>query len=112
MARRYLSPEHIEAGCRRILRSVLATDVRSARTVSRAGDVLLGKLRPYLNEVLLSDFAGVCSTDMLVFGRIQPIVLGGGKRFFPEGTRIDMTLAEASPLPTGVLFMCNWRAAA
>jgi dihydrofolate reductase len=36
---------------------------------------------------------------------VYPIVLGGGKKLFPEGKRLDMKLVEASPLPTGVVFM-------
>jgi len=36
---------------------------------------------------------------------VYPIVLGGGKKLFPEGKRIDLTLVEASPLPTGVVYM-------
>jgi dihydrofolate reductase len=36
---------------------------------------------------------------------VYPIVLGGGKRLFPEGKRLDLTLVEATPLPTGVVFM-------
>ena len=36
---------------------------------------------------------------------VYPLVLGGGKRLFPEGKRFDLTLVEASPLPTGVVFM-------
>lgn len=36
---------------------------------------------------------------------LYPIVLGNGKRIFPEGTRIDLTLVEASPLPTGVVYL-------
>ena len=36
---------------------------------------------------------------------VYPLVLGAGKRLFPEGRRIDLTLAEATPLPTGVVFM-------
>ena len=36
---------------------------------------------------------------------VYPIVLGGGKKLFPEGKRLNMTLVEASPLPTGVVFM-------
>ncbi len=35
---------------------------------------------------------------------VYPIVLGSGKRLFPEGKRLDMTLVEATPLPTGVVF--------
>jgi dihydrofolate reductase len=36
---------------------------------------------------------------------VYPIVLGQGKRLFPQGKRIDMALVEATPLPTGVVFM-------
>ena len=36
---------------------------------------------------------------------VYPLVLGGGKRLYPEGTRLDFTLMDASPLPTGVVFM-------
>jgi dihydrofolate reductase len=36
---------------------------------------------------------------------VYPLVLGGGKRLFPEGKRLDLTLVEAAPLPTGVVFM-------
>jgi dihydrofolate reductase len=36
---------------------------------------------------------------------VYPLVLGGGKRLYPEGKRLDLTLVEASPLPTGVVFM-------
>ena len=36
---------------------------------------------------------------------VYPLVLGGGRRLYPEGKRINLTLVEASPLPTGVVFM-------
>jgi len=36
---------------------------------------------------------------------VYPLVLGGGKRLFPEGKRLNLTLVEASPLPTGVVYM-------
>ena len=36
---------------------------------------------------------------------VYPLVLGGGKRLYPPGKRLDMTLMEATPLPTGVVFM-------
>lgn len=41
---------------------------------------------------------------------VYPIVLGGGKKLFPEGKRLDLTLVEASPLPTGVVYMRYRRA--
>lgn len=35
---------------------------------------------------------------------VYPLVLGGGKRLFPEGRRVNLKLIEAAPLPTGVLY--------
>ena len=42
---------------------------------------------------------------------VYPIVLGEGKRIYPQGKRLDLTLVEASPLPTGVVYMRYRRAA-
>ena len=42
---------------------------------------------------------------------VYPLVLGGGKRLYPEGKRLNLTLVEASPLSTGVVFMRYRRAA-
>jgi dihydrofolate reductase len=36
---------------------------------------------------------------------VYPVVLGGGKRLFPAGKRLNLTLVEASQGPTGVVFM-------
>jgi dihydrofolate reductase len=41
---------------------------------------------------------------------VYPVVLGGGKRLFPDGPRLNMRLAEATPLPTGVVHMHYTRA--
>jgi dihydrofolate reductase len=35
---------------------------------------------------------------------VYPLVLGGGKRLFPEGKRINLRLIESTALPTGVVF--------
>jgi len=63
----YVGLEHIEKDTGRLLGYGRAQDVRSTKTLFRAGDVLYGKLRPYLNKVCIPDFDGVCSTDILVF---------------------------------------------
>ena len=36
---------------------------------------------------------------------VYPLVLGDGKRLYPEGTRLNLTLVEAAALSTGVVFM-------
>jgi type I restriction enzyme S subunit len=65
----YLSLEHIESNSCRILGHGRGADVKSTKNVFRAGDILYGKLRPYLNKVCRPDFDGMCSTDILV---LQP----------------------------------------
>ncbi len=35
---------------------------------------------------------------------VYPLVLGGGKRLFPEGTRVNLKLIESQALPTGVVY--------
>lgn len=35
---------------------------------------------------------------------VYPLVLGSGKRLFPEGKRINLKLLESQALPTGVVF--------
>ncbi len=36
---------------------------------------------------------------------VYPLVLGSGKRLFPDGHHIGLQFVEATPLPTGVVFM-------
>lgn len=63
----YLSLEHLESNTNRIIGHGSASEVTSTKSVFRPGDVLYGKLRPYLNKVAIPDRHGVCSTDILVF---------------------------------------------
>jgi Type I restriction modification DNA specificity domain len=63
----YIGLEHIEGGSNRILSIGRVTDVKSTKSIFQRGDVLYGKLRPYLKKVCSPDFDGVCSTDILVF---------------------------------------------
>ncbi len=35
---------------------------------------------------------------------VYPLVLGSGKKLFPDGVRLNLTLLESSPLPTGVVY--------
>ena len=63
----YISLEHIEKDTGKLLGYGSSSDVRSSKTKFKCGDLLYGKLRPYLNKVHISGFEGVCSTDLLVF---------------------------------------------
>jgi dihydrofolate reductase len=35
---------------------------------------------------------------------VYPLVVGGGKRLFPDGKRVNLKLLDAKALPTGVVF--------
>ena len=63
---RYIGLEHVEAHTTRLLGSVPATDVRSATGRFFSGDVMYGRLRPYLNKVFRADSEGLCSSEFIV----------------------------------------------
>jgi type I restriction enzyme S subunit len=66
-AYKFVGLEHVESGTGRIL-NVSEVDVRHLQSQKYRFDtahVLYGKLRPYLNKVVLPDFSGICSTDIL-----------------------------------------------
>lgn len=63
----YVGLEHIEKDTGKLVDQGTAEEVRSTKSVFRKGDLLYGKLRPYLNKVWLAEFDGLCSTDILVF---------------------------------------------
>ena len=67
----YISLEHIEKDTGKLLGHGRSSEVRSSKTKFNRGDLLYGKLRPYLNKVYVSDFEGVCSTDLLVFPKSE-----------------------------------------
>jgi len=70
---KYIGLEHIESHSRKILGSGISGETKSTKTVFHSGDILYGKLRPYLNKVCIARFDGVCSTDILVFNKGEKI---------------------------------------
>jgi len=63
---RYVGLEHLDSGKIWIRRFGKASDTKSAKAVFKTGDILYGKLRPYLDKAALAEWDGVCSTDILV----------------------------------------------
>ena len=61
----YLGLENIASGTGRLLLESTAEEVSSAVVAFRKGDVLFGKLRPYLAKVVHAGFDGVCTTELL-----------------------------------------------
>jgi type I restriction enzyme S subunit len=63
----YVGLEHIDSGEPKLRRWGSSREVRSSKNHFVAGDVLYGKLRPYLDKAVLAEFEGVCSTEILIF---------------------------------------------
>jgi type I restriction enzyme S subunit len=70
-AMRYVGLEHIEPQTMRLLGHGDARDARSSSMRFSKGDVLYGKMRPYLNKVWVAEFDGLCSAEFLVFPKLD-----------------------------------------
>ena len=63
----YLGLEHVEAQVSRVIGAVPANTMKSSCLRFSEGDVLYGRLRPYLNKVAKPAKQGVCSPEFIVF---------------------------------------------
>tara|TARA_B100000678_G_C18210692_1_gene503245 strand:+ start:331 stop:1482 length:1152 start_codon:yes stop_codon:yes gene_type:complete len=66
----HVSPEHIAAHSGRVswqdVRTAKQDGIISGKYTFRSNDILLSKIRPYLNKVAIADRDGICSADMYV----------------------------------------------
>ena len=60
-----LDLEDIEKNSGKILQKKYGTKTTSNKSCFKKGDVLYGKLRPYLNKVLVADEDGCCTTEIV-----------------------------------------------
>jgi hypothetical protein len=65
-ARRYVGLEHLVSGASSLAGWAPASSVRSGKFAFRSGDILYGKLRPYLDKAAIADFDGLASTDIII----------------------------------------------
>jgi len=71
----YVGLEHISPGAFLLARHGKPSDVQSAKSRFQKGDILYGKLRPYLDKAVIATSDGISSTDILIF-RPKPDVCG------------------------------------
>ena len=69
------------------------------------------KLKEQAGKNILVDGSSVLLHTLIENGlvdefqlHVHPLVLGGGKRLFPAGKRVNLKLLESKALPTGVVF--------
>ncbi len=63
----YVGLEHLARGFPAFVGRGMESDIKSSKTKFKIGDILFGKLRPYLRKGAQADFDGISSTDILVF---------------------------------------------
>jgi len=63
----FLGMDHVEAHTTRITGQAKSSDLKSSAARFYKGDVLYGRLRPYLNKVTIPTFDGLASAEFIVF---------------------------------------------
>jgi type I restriction enzyme S subunit len=77
----FIGMEHIEAHSMKLLGTVPAVTMKSSAVHFQPGDVLYGRLRPYLNKVYRPNFEGLCSAEFIVLPENERIN-GGYLQYF------------------------------
>jgi len=74
----YIGLEHIESNTGNLIKCSrnFGKEIKSNKIKFQEGDILYGKLRPYLNKVWLADTNGICSTDIWVLRPKKNILHG------------------------------------
>ena len=70
---KYIGLEHMERN-RGIVSYGSPEGIKSSKNVFHDGQILYGKLRPYLNKHGIASFDGICSTDILVFDSLATTI--------------------------------------
>lgn len=104
---KYVGLKHMDPGESRLRRLGFSDEVRSAKSKFYSGDVLYGKLRPYLDKSVLVDFEGICSTDIVVMKSEECL----DEIFLSYLVHIDEFVEHATRTMTGVNHpRTSWRA--
>lgn len=93
----FIGMEHVEAHTMKLLGTVPAGSMKSSAVHFQPGDVLYGRLRPYLNKVYRPDFEGLCSAEFIVFPKAE----GLDSRYLQYFLNSSAFVKFASHLNTG-----------
>lgn len=98
-AENYVGLEHLKTRSSKIQGSIPVSEVSSATTGFRAGDVLFGRLRPYLHKVANATYSGCCTNEILVWRprNIDTLLPG----FLSLILQKDSTIAYATSMSAG-----------
>ena len=89
----YVALEHFDSGSPDLRRWGDTADATSATTPFEPGDVLFGKLRPYLRKVVVTEFSGRCTNEALAYRVSSPAL---SQEYLALLLRSDAALSHAS----------------
>ena len=69
--------------------------VKSLKNLFSEGQILYGKLRPYLNKHDVATFKGVCSTDILVFDTKETAINRYVNYYFDLPSFVEYTVSNS-----------------
>lgn len=92
----YIGLEHIEENTLRLNSIGDSNSLESNKYKFKSGDILFGKLRPYLRKVVKPNFDGVCSTDIWVIRAKENIDTCFMFYFFANRKLIDIAYSSCN----------------
>ncbi|MGL6410388.1 hypothetical protein ACSZMR_10125 [Aeromonas veronii] len=69
----YIGLEHVQAHTNVILGTVPASNMTSSAASFDAGDILYGRMRPYLNKVVRPTFSGLASAEFIILPKSEAV---------------------------------------
>ena len=93
--------EHIDQGTGRLLGAINSSTQASTKNVFQKGQVLFGKLRPYLKKYWLATFEGVCSSEIWVLEGKPDICINGFLYYLIQSHRFSQAanVTSGSKMP-------------
>ena len=92
---KYVGLEHIEKNGAGKITYSNTSELKSTKNIFHAGEILYGKLRPYLNKHGIVNFDGICSTDILVFRPTNMVDVDWLNWYFDNGFFIQYAVANS-----------------
>lgn len=97
--------EHLEQSTGKLLSFASSSDLLSQKTRFLNGDILFGKLRPYLKKYHLADFDGICSSEIWVIKTYKGI----SNNFLFFLIQTNVFLDEANKTSGTKMPRANWQ---
>jgi type I restriction enzyme S subunit len=90
----YIGLEHVESHTNKLLATVPAKTMSSSSALFFAGDILYGRMRPYLNKVVLPEFDGLASAEFIVLPQVPGVYSRYILRFLSSSKFVEFACSQ------------------